>query len=288
MSEPTAPNPRTIVVGMDGGAPARRALEWALRRAATSGAVVRALWIRDERDAESARHTEDSISTTLADQLSRASTAAGLTPATMPTVEQELGHGEVVEELRRRSREADLLVIGTNFRHGVIGWLRGTRALALAANAPGPIVVVPDVDLAGRADVVVGVDAGNNADHAVLWAAGEAVETGQGLLLLQAAPLPVGATPAYVDAGNLHADLVEGARDAVEQLALELREREPGLTVRCQVTSEWPVPALSRAGRHATLVVVGSRGLGAIRRFVQGSVSSEVVLSLTGPVAIVR
>lgn len=294
MSDHIPPSPGTILVGVDGGAPARRALEWALRRASHSDAVVRALWVcertdsRDENDTRDSRAHEAAIAKNLSDQLKEALAQAGLTPGTSPTVEQEVIHGNVVEELRHRSQWADLLVIGTNFHHGVAGWFKGTRALRLAADAPVPIVVVPDVELAERTGVVVGVDSAGNADRAVLWAAEEASATGQELVLLEASPLAVGAVPAYVEVATLHAEMVEGAREDAEKLALQLREDSPGLTVKCQVTSEWPVPALSRLGRHAGLVVVGSRGLGAIRRFVQGSVSSELVLSLTGPVAIVR
>ncbi|MBN8883487.1 MAG: universal stress protein [Salana multivorans] len=282
-STPTA-SVSTILVGVDGGVPACRALEWALRRASHTGALVRAVWVDEERG-----HSDEPVTAkALAYQLERAVAAAGLTPASTPTVEQELVSGDVVDELRRRASEADLLVIGTNFHHGVIGWFRGTRALTLAADASVPVVVVPDVELDGRADVVVGVDAAGHADQAVLWAAAEAAASGQTLVLLQATPLMVGSVPAYVEVGNLHTELVEEAREAVDRLATELTEHEPGLRVRGNVTTEWPVQALSQAGRTASLVVVGSRGLGAIRRFVQGSVSSEVVLSLTGPVAIVR
>ncbi|WP_454299580.1 universal stress protein [Salana multivorans] len=282
---PAAAGADTILVGVDGGAPARRALEWALRRAVRSGSTVRAVWVTAERDGD---QSEQSAAGALGYQVERAVAAAGLPATTAGSVEQEVARGDVVGELRRHAREANLLVIGTNFHHGVIGWFKGTRALTLAADAPIPVVVVPDVELGSRAGVVVGVDNVGHADHAVLWAATEARVSEQELVLLQATPLMVGAAPAYVEVGALHADLVEEARESVEKLAVEMREQEPGLTVRCQVTSEWPVQVLSQAGRHAALVVVGSRGLGAIRRFVQGSVSSEVVLSLTGPVAIVR
>jgi nucleotide-binding universal stress UspA family protein len=40
-------------------------------------------------------------------------------------------------------------------------------------------------------------------------------------------------------------------------------------------------------GKESTLVVVGRRGMGGVRRFVLGSVSSDVLRSVSGPVLIV-
>ena len=45
--------------------------------------------------------------------------------------------------------------------------------------------------------------------------------------------------------------------------------------------------AADEEGEEPALVVVGRRGMGAVRRFVMGSVSSDVLRSVHGPVLVV-
>lgn len=108
------------------------------------------------------------------------------------------------------------------------------------------------------------------------------------LALLRAAVVPVGGVPAYVDPSEVRRAVVDDARATVNAVAAEVREVHPDLVIHGRVTSDLPAHALSEAGATASLVVVGSRGLGTLRRFLQGSVSAEVMLTMTGPVAIVR
>jgi nucleotide-binding universal stress UspA family protein len=62
----------------------------------------------------------------------------------------------------------------------------------------------------------------------------------------------------------------------------------PSVAVRIQVTTEQPVPSLLERSYDASLVVVGSRGLGSVRGPLLGSVSSAVLHGAHCPVAIVR
>lgn len=90
---PAAAGADTILVGVDGGAPARRALEWALRRAVRSGSTVRAVWVTAERDGD---QSEQSAAGALGYQVERAVAAAGLPATTAGSVEQEVARGDVV------------------------------------------------------------------------------------------------------------------------------------------------------------------------------------------------
>lgn len=268
----------SIVVGVDDESPSSHALEWALRRAARTGAAVSAVWV--VADAED----DDDAADALAACLDTARQAVGdEVPVTL-----ELLRGDVVGALGERAAAADLLVIGTNFSPTLFGRLRGTRSLSIAAEAPVPVVVVPEVELAGRAGVVVGVDGSESDLPAVPWAAAEAEAQGEDLVLLRAAVIPVGAVPAYVQVGDFQEAVIEDAREQVNAVAARLRESYPDLVIHGRVTSERPVVALSEAAESAALVVVGSRGMGTLRRFLQGSVSAEVMLTMTGPVAVIR
>jgi nucleotide-binding universal stress UspA family protein len=57
--------------------------------------------------------------------------------------------------------------------------------------------------------------------------------------------------------------------------------------VRVELVDDRPAHALVDASMRSSLVVVGSRGLGAFRGMLLGSVSHEVVRNATGPVLVV-
>ena len=78
-------------------------------------------------------------------------------------------------------------------------------------------------------------------------------------------------------------DVVDGAMKAAEVSELLPPER----VVRTVVASE-PVPALVDASNEAALLVVGSRGRGALQSMVLGSVSNHCVHLARCPVVVVR
>lgn len=143
---PTAPvaaeseAPEAILVGVDDESPSRHALEWALRRAERRDASVTAAWVVGNGE------NDDDARRALAERIETARAAAGIGPEAVPVAEEVL-HGDVVGALLGRAGRADLLVIGTNFTPSLVGRLRGTRSLKLAADAPVPVVVVPEVEL---------------------------------------------------------------------------------------------------------------------------------------------
>ena len=79
----------------------------------------------------------------------------------------------------------------------------------------------------------------------------------------------------------------EGADDALRRTAASLPE---GLPVDTVVLLGDPGPALCQLAqeRNADVVVLGSRGLGAIRRALLGSVSTAVVNAARTPVIVAR
>jgi nucleotide-binding universal stress UspA family protein len=68
-----------------------------------------------------------------------------------------------------------------------------------------------------------------------------------------------------------------------------LGKRYPDLTVNQVLeTDESPAQALVSAAKHAQLLVIGTRGRGALQRLLLGSVSHEVLLHLTCPTIVTR
>ncbi|MFB7667732.1 universal stress protein [Kitasatospora sp. NPDC056138] len=130
--------------------------------------------------------------------------------------------------------------------------------------------------------IVVGFDGSSESVAAADWAARESLRRGLPLELLQAWPWQHGQPLGSDDA----------KRWGKEQLArkeVELRALLSGIEVTvAHIPGAVPADVLEAAGKNATMLVLGSRGLGALRGFLVGSVSQEVLTRATCPVVLVR
>ncbi|MFE1176127.1 universal stress protein [Streptomyces sp. NPDC058773] len=132
--------------------------------------------------------------------------------------------------------------------------------------------------------VVVGLDGTGNSVPAVRWGAEEAAGRGLSLHLLHSwvsQPLNL---PIAQEAANKQRYGAEVLGSA-EAMALELH---PGISVTTEQVSEQAVDALVDRSGRATMIVLGSRGHGAISGFLLGSVSLHVLGRARCPVVIVR
>src|SRR5436309_642081 len=138
-----------------------------------------------------------------------------------------------------------------------------------------------------RAPAVVGVDGSPDSRVAAGLAAGEASRRGLPLRLVHGVQPPAaysfGALVA-IDLGAVLRDL----RAMPQAVAADLRIRYPDLEMTIEVTAGDPAGVLIEESRTATLVVVGSRGLGGIRGMLAGSVSAQVAAHAHAPVIVVR
>jgi nucleotide-binding universal stress UspA family protein len=135
--------------------------------------------------------------------------------------------------------------------------------------------------------VVVGVDGSDDAAEALRWAATEARLHGWPLTAVMAWDYlnqhhtsPSGEFDVRYDESDAIATLdsfVERVLPAAEAAQVA---RRPMLDL--------PAPALLEAAQDAELLVVGSRGLGAFRGLLLGSVSQHVLRHAPCPVAVVR
>lgn len=137
--------------------------------------------------------------------------------------------------------------------------------------------------------IVVGVDDSTSCQRALEWAAAEAVRRHAPLHILYASTLPVAAWPVPpIPAGYMEyqAELASDILDKATATAEAIIGNAVGVSTDFLVAT--PTAALVEASGSAGMVVVGSRGRGALARTILGSVSTGVVHRAECPVAVIH
>jgi nucleotide-binding universal stress UspA family protein len=260
---------RSIICGVDGSDTSRSAARVAARVAATLNIRFVLAHVTEDRptfpygDARLREHQRRRA----IEQGQRLleSVAAELRGA---SPELRVTFGTPVEALRALCREesAELLVVGSRGRAGLAAAVLGSVSARLATTAGCPVMVISAPAAATRflareangGSIVCGLDASPESRRAFEVAA----DLGDRMWLE--------VLPVYVDDGT--------------------REETPGgVDVRVQRDVGHPVDALRRRAvdHDAALLVVGSRGRGALRAAVLGSVSSGLAAAAPLPVLVV-
>ncbi|MEP7160797.1 MAG: universal stress protein [Dermatophilaceae bacterium] len=134
--------------------------------------------------------------------------------------------------------------------------------------------------------VVVGSDGSRPASAAVEWAAAWAWGTGKGLTLVGTVrPFP--SRVARRDSATYDDGLRKVAQEHLDTERERLLDKHPELDVVAVAITGTASHTLVEASKDASLVVVGTRGVGAMAGMLLGSTSDDVVTYATGPVAIV-
>ncbi|MFD3517989.1 universal stress protein [Streptomyces sp. NPDC058657] len=132
--------------------------------------------------------------------------------------------------------------------------------------------------------ITVGLDGTDHALSAADWAAEEAILRGGSLRLVHAwAWRP--ADVAYV--GDRPAE-ERGIRNVLNEAQARVARKYPNLGVTTELLVGDPVPTLLTEAARAGMLVMGSRGRGALAGFLVGSVSLQVLRQADGPVVMVR
>jgi nucleotide-binding universal stress UspA family protein len=284
---------RTVVVGVDGSEPGLDAVRWAaaeaLRRAAPLRLVNAFGWPATPHIGDpglGVDHREVLLETARESLAAAAAEADRAAPGVV--VEQQVVVGFPVPVLVSESARAQLVVLGDRGLGGFTGLLVGSVAIALAARAACPVVVVrgsgPDAPPGGP--VVVGVDGSRLSEAALAFAVDAAATRDVPLVAVHTWRDTVldAATAGLVD---WQAVETEEQRVLAERLA-PWTEKHPALEVRRVVTTDRPAAALVERSGEAQLVVVGSRGRGGFAGLLLGSVSHALVHHAGCPVAVVR
>jgi nucleotide-binding universal stress UspA family protein len=173
---------------------------------------------------------------------------------------------------------AELIVLGAGHERWLDSLLLGSTSTAVLHSAPSSVLIVHGASGEGRASVLVATDGSEGARQAVTTFAALADPERCSVLVLavaEAPSLPGRARPADERDGR---EVGRGPQETAERAAGEVAGTlgAAGFTVRTETVAGQAATTLLGRAREHDLVVVGSRGLGAIRRTLLGSVSDKL------------
>ncbi|MGC4112059.1 MAG: universal stress protein [Nocardioides sp.] len=275
--------PTTVVVGYDGSPDSLAAITWAARTASLRGASLVVTTIVDPRDTPRGVAWPESY---WKDLEAKAREPLASWPDVPVTFERHGGH--LVPRLVDAARESAMVVLGSHGHTRVGEILRGSVSQSTARHTEIPVVVVrpalsPD---AGR--IVVGADSTDASTHAIAFACRTAQLTGEKVMLLHAwhpitlSPDRYGYTP------PVSYDTLSEAESALTRIVDATRDEFPDVDIQSEIFNGPAEVGLVDASNAASLVVVGTRGLGAVGQALMGSVSEHVLHKAHCPVAVVH
>ena len=273
-----------IIVGVDGSEGAARALRWAADEADLRGAELVAVLAWGYVDQHPGVALDLGYGEAEAMAALDALVTGSLEQHTARRVERRAVCGLPARALLDTVTEGDLLVVGSRGLGGFRGLLLGSVSRQCLHHAAVPTVIVREVRPAVASSVVVGVDGSPQAEAALGWAVSEARLRHASLSVVHAYPLAVPGGP--FSAISIDQPLLaEAAARVVDAAISGIDTSDVDITPLVPCGSAAGV--LIEAGDDADLIVVGSRGLGAARRLLLGSVTSQVVHHAGAPVVVV-
>ena len=289
----TAPSTRPIVVGVDGSAASKVAVDWAVRNAAMRRTPLKLVNVLNPpvvmafpevpMPAGFLKWQEEEGRKVLDAALVTARAAA-------PDIEisTEMVAGPSVPTLVEESKNAHMIVVGCRGRGALARGLLGSVSTGLVHHAFCPVAIIHDEDPLmphpSQAPVVVGLDGSPASEQAVAIAFEEASFRGVELV----------AVFAWSDTGVFEFPGVDWSTQqslAEETLSERLsgwQERYPDVLVRRVVVADRPAHQLLEQSDSAQLLVVGSHGRGGFAGMLLGSVSTRVVHGARMPVIVAR
>lgn len=286
-----------ILVCVDGSGASDAAVAWATREAIMRRLPITLMHIVapvvvgwpmgqlyaeiPERQNEEGQHVIEQARKTL---------SANVGESEPPEIHTEMVYSSVVSALIDASKEAWLVVVGSQGLGALGRLLLGSVTTALLHYAHCPVAVIhgdatktnaaPDAN----APVLLGVDGSPASEAATALAFDEASRRGVELVALHAWS-DVGVFP------MLGMDWRDNEANGEELLAERLagwQEQYPDVRVKRMLLCDKPSRWLLQEAEHAQLVVVGSRGRGGFPGMLLGSVGSAVAQSARVPVIVVR
>ena len=194
--------------------------------------------------------------------------------------------GGVRERLLQTAEEwkADLIVLGARGLSGVERVLLGSVSLSVAREAPCAVMIVKGAATTVQR-VVVGLDGSDHSRHALGFMASLPLATETDLVLIGVAEkthFPRSAPSLVADQLRaVIADIDEEEKARKHQILVEAEtmiNRRGRVHLRSVVGNPPDEIVAAANATGAQLIVLGSRGLGRLQRFVLGSVSERVLL----------
>jgi len=189
---------------------------------------------------------------------------------------------------------ADLIVLGARGLGAVGAFLLGSVSLAVARQAPCPVLVCRGAARPVRT-VTVALDGSDGARTALTYLSRLLLPPGLTMCLVGVVePLPYPRVAPKFITGEIMAalkDYEENRRRELEEIvavaAEELRPRAGAVLTATPVGSAAEAVLREATKQGSDLIVVGARGLGTLERLLLGSVSESILRHATCPVLIV-
>ncbi|ALV45242.1 hypothetical protein MB46_06745 [Arthrobacter alpinus] len=276
------------MVGVDGSPASRAALEWAAHRAQQQGRPL--LLVHSVPDYLVSPEGVDyqTFRAGLQGMLdSEANRVRGLVPAV--EVRSSLQFGEPARVLAELSARSVMVVVGTDRTADVQGERFGTLNFQLAMIGRCPVAVIPEPENSVSAGVVVGIDGSPESMAAAYFAAAEAVRTRQDLTVVCVSQSPARWVHSSADGSVKTRQIGTQGRMILEAVVAAVRARHTHLTVFDRFEQhDAAARVLIEAGKGAAMLVVGSRGSGAVHHAAMGSVTRELLLHVPCPLVLTQ
>jgi nucleotide-binding universal stress UspA family protein len=145
-TQPSGERERKVVVGVDGSAPSKAALAWAIRQARLTGAAVEAViaWKLPVDHGYPVPVAADVNFERSAAEVLAAAIAEVAGPDEPVTIRSAVVEGNAAHALLDASAEAELLVVGSRGHGGFVEALLGSVGQHCVHHATCPVVVIRD------------------------------------------------------------------------------------------------------------------------------------------------
>ena len=280
---------KRIIVGYDRSPEAKFGAAWALDEAARTGAPVELFYAYEWPEWAPAASMmpapaiwpDGETDRAIKGMLDEAVAAARQSHPGVRTT-ASIMHAGAALTLRDRSSDASLIVLGSR-GHNAIAAV-GSVSVAVSAHAHCPVVVVRG-EPKRAAPVVAGIDQSDCASLVLAFAFEQAAARGVPLRVIRTGSFALG----FLEERPVVAEqIVKDEQRALEDFVAGWREKFPDVQVSATYVTGHPADALTAASNDAQLVVVGSRGRGALRGMLLGSVSQHLLHRSPCAVAVIR
>jgi nucleotide-binding universal stress UspA family protein len=279
-----------IIVGYDGTKQSSEAVRWAADEALARHASMRLVSCYDVGSLGlmvPAWPATEAVSALVETTEARLETVTELLVTTHPQlkISTEVCAGPASTVLLRDLEPDDLVVVGASSHAGGAAFWLGSTPRHLVRHSPCPVAVVRGPASRGRPDrVVVGVDGSPSSERALRWAADEADRHGVALVVVHTWWYPYLET----QAGSAQArDLTEVDAECVLERAVAQARDRCGVNVSGQLVERSTVPGILETVRDGDVLVLGSRGRGAVASGLFGSTVNSVLDRCAVPVVVV-